>query len=164
MATVEYYEEQKFTQKWIFFIQYFLALVFLGVSLAMILTKQASPVIGILPFVILCVAILFFKVLKLQTKITNEGIYYRFSPVQRKYRVIKKSAIAGIRIKTYDPIGEYGGWGIRFGREGKAFTVKGNQGIFITANNKHIMIGTCRPAEAEQFLEENQYHPGESKL
>jgi hypothetical protein len=63
------------------------------------------------------------------------------------------------RVKiTYEPIAEYGGWGIRFGNKGMAYDVRGNKGIYITlTSGKHILIGTSKPNETEQFLKKNEY-------
>ncbi|MHC4187375.1 MAG: hypothetical protein ACYSRQ_04200 [Planctomycetota bacterium] len=51
-------------------------------------------------------------------------------------------------IRTYRPIKEYGGWGIRygFGESGKAYNVKGNQGLqLVFENGKRLLIGTQKP-------------------
>ena len=44
---------------------------------------------------------------------------------------------------TYNPIAEYGGLGIRFGPNGKAYNVSGNTGLQVILKNKSkVLIGT----------------------
>ena len=56
-------------------------------------------------------------------------------------------------IRKYRPIIEYGGWGIRFNKSGKAYTVSGNIGIQIQmSTGKGILIGTQQPNEFLQAM------------
>ena len=118
MGEDTFYEEQKFTQKWIYIILYLVWVLCLVVSLLTLLEKKAGLFLAILPFVIGIVFVLFFKSIKLQTSITDEGVFYRFFPLERRFRVIKKSDIEKLEVKSYDPLREYGGWGIKFGKNG----------------------------------------------
>ena len=44
---------------------------------------------------------------------------------------------------TYSPLKDYGGWGIRYGRKGKAYNVSGNKGVMLSMKDgKAIMIGS----------------------
>jgi hypothetical protein len=158
MEEDNFYEEQKVTQKWILFLIYTLLVLSLLVSLLALLEKKAGLFIAFLPFLIMSLIVLLIKSLKLQTRITGEGIYYRFFPVQRRFRVIKKSDIEKLEVKIYDPLSEYGGWGIRYGKNGWADSVKGDKGIYIRlASHKHILIGTSKPDEVELFLRDKGY-------
>jgi hypothetical protein len=151
-------EEQKFTQKWVLLLLYSLWVLSLIVSLLALLEKKASLFVVILPFLSMSVGVLFFKSIKLQTRITGDGIYYRFFPVQRRFRVIKKSDIEKLEVKSYSPLSEYGGWGIRYGNKGWAYSVKGDKGIYISlASKKHILIGTSKPDEVELLLKDKGY-------
>ncbi|SDL02555.1 hypothetical protein SAMN04487898_11451 [Pedobacter sp. ok626] len=58
-------------------------------------------------------------------------------------------------IRTYSPLGEYGGWGIRYSMSGQgmAYNVSGNKGLQLELNNgKKILIGTNNPTELEAAL------------
>ncbi|HLX65448.1 MAG TPA: hypothetical protein VKR41_00590 [Puia sp.] len=154
-----FHEEQKFTQKWVLFIVYSLWVLFLIVSLLILLEKKAGLFLAFVPFLIISVFVLFFKSIKLQTSITGEGIYYRFFPIQRRFRVIKKTDIQKLEVKSYNPLREYGGWGIRFGKNGMAYTVKGDKGIDISLDPEtHFLIGTSKSEEVEVFLRERGYN------
>jgi hypothetical protein len=97
----------------------------------------------------------FIFLLRLDTLITKEGIYFRFFPVHRAYRKIKWSEIESAYTRTYQPLGEFNGWGIRYGATGKgmAYNVSGNQGLqIVLKNGKKILLGTQQPEVIEVVL------------
>ncbi|MHC4643443.1 MAG: hypothetical protein ACYS32_17515, partial [Planctomycetota bacterium] len=65
--------------------------------------------------------------------------------------------------RTYKPILEYGGWGIRcsFTGKGKAYNVSGNKGVqLVFTNGKKLLIGSQQPddlaAAIEEMLKQNE--------
>lgn len=90
---------------------------------------------------------LFLK-MKLEVKITDEGIAYRFFPLILKEKMIKRNIIESFEIRKYKPILDYGGYGANFrpNKWGKAFTMKGNIGMQLyLKDGKKILFGTQRP-------------------
>jgi hypothetical protein len=60
-------------------------------------------------------------------------------------RTIAPAQIARWEARTYRPIRDYGGWGVRFGPRGRAYNVSGNRGVEITlANGKRVLVGSQR--------------------
>lgn len=61
-------------------------------------------------------------------------------------------------VRSYNPIGEYGGWGIRGGKlwsksKGKAINVSGDIGIQLELKNgDKLLIGTQKKEEARSVL------------
>ena len=158
MQDAAFFEEQKMDQRWLIFIQFALLGGLSVCSLVLIFYSRVNPLLGSIPFLSILACILLFRTIRLQTAITKEYIGYRFLPLQRSFRQILRSDVADVQIKTYDAIMEYGGWGIRIGKHGKAFTMKGNHAIMITLKSqKHILIGTARPEEALRALSVNGY-------
>jgi hypothetical protein len=153
MNDESFYEEQRFTQRWI---QIVLAVLWVGLTTAAIVataTKKTGPIPAILSIAPITALILYFRILKLQVRIDTDSINYRFSPMHLKYRTIKRSDIEKMDVITYDPMQDYGGWGIRFGSKGKAYTAKGNHGLYIQLfTGKNILIGTSKPEELQRFL------------
>lgn len=97
----------------------------------------------------------FFYSVKLITFAKTDGIYFRFVPFHFSYCRIAYSDIFKYEIRTYAPIREYGGWGIRYGLHGKAYNVSGNKGIqFELKNGKKILLGTQKPEEFFQSIKE----------
>ena len=81
---------------------------------------------------------------KLQTVITEEGIYVRFFPFIFRTRFFAWEDIEKVYIRKYSPVREYGGWGVRLGwKGGIAYNVYGNVGLqLVFKNGKKRLIGT----------------------
>ena len=93
--------------------------------------------------------------LKLQTVITEEGIYVRYFPLIFRTRFFAWEDIEKAYVRKYSPVREYGGWGIRFNiiRGSKAYNVYGNIGLQLVFNNgKKLLIGTNRAEELAEVL------------
>ena len=96
-----------------------------------------------------------FYLMRLETVIKSDGIYYRFFPFQIKLKKISWEEISRAYIRKYNPIMEYGGWGIRNGflRSGKAYNVSGNEGLqMIYTSNKRFLLGTKKANEIKSVL------------
>ena len=56
-------------------------------------------------------------------------------------------------VRSYKPILEYGGWGIRWGLKGTAYNVTGNKGLQLVLNSgKKILIGTQKDIELNRMM------------
>jgi hypothetical protein len=110
--------------------------------------EPAPNAVLIVIFFAMCFALWVIFALKLEVWIDQEGIHYRFFPLIFKNKLISKAEIKRYEIRKYNPILDYGGWGIRhgFGRKwGKAYNVSGNIGLQIYfTNGKKLLIGTQR--------------------
>ncbi|MEX0291453.1 MAG: DUF6141 family protein [Flavobacteriaceae bacterium] len=101
------------------------------------------------------ITLLLLLILKLRTEIDNRGIHYQFLPFHRNKKSIPWEEMESCRVRTYNAIREYGGWGFRasFGN-GKAYNVKGNQGIQIALKNgQKLLLGTQKMKEAAQVID-----------
>lgn len=99
--------------------------------------------------------LLLFFFLRLETGIDETGVNYRFFPFHTSKRNIPWSDIEKCYTRKYNPIGEFGGWGVRvgFGRN-KAYNVKGNRGIqLVLKTGKKILLGTQKEDEAIQVIQ-----------
>jgi len=138
-------EKQKFNQWWLWVI----LLVF--------------PVLSIMPFngdginynyVLIGIAIpLMFYFFELRTFVTKEGLHYQFFPFHFKKHLIKLDEIEKIKALQYSPLGDYGGWGIRYGFKGKAYNVSGNKGVKVhLTNERNILFGSQKHNELARAL------------
>lgn len=91
---------------------------------------------------------------KLETQIKNGAIHYRFIPFIFKWRKIVKSDITDWSVRQYNPIAEYGGWGVRFTfGKSRAVNVKGNKGLqLVLKSGKKLLIGTQKPEELRNVM------------
>jgi hypothetical protein len=90
---------------------------------------------------VVLVAVLLF--LELQVTVQDSGVRIRMLPFAN--RTITPAQIARWEARTYRPIREYGGWGVRFGPRGRAYNVSGTRGVEITLDSgKRVLIGSQR--------------------
>lgn len=87
--------------------------------------------------------VLFFS-LKLTIEERPEGLFIRYRPFVR--RLISYESIQSCNARTYQPIAEYGGWGIRCGwlqKSGRAYNVSGNRGVqLVFWDETKLLIGS----------------------
>jgi hypothetical protein len=88
----------------------------------------------------------FALVVRLVTEVRPGSLSVRLIPFRAKRVLVQEMRCAGVR--RYSPLREFGGWGIRIGRDGRAYSAYGNQGVQLTlAGGSRILIGTQRPEE-----------------
>ena len=89
-----------------------------------------------------------FYFMNLTTEVRTDGLYIRFLPFHLSFRRIVPPNLTGCKARVYSALGEYGGWGIRFGYKSKAYNVSGNQGVQLDfADKDSLLIGSRRPQE-----------------
>ena len=89
--------------------------------------------------------VLFLKA-RLITEVRGDGVYIRYIPFHRRFHWYFFDTIVKAEAVTYSPMRDYGGWGIRYGRLGKAYNVSGNRGVNITfTNGTKLLIGSMQP-------------------
>jgi hypothetical protein len=90
---------------------------------------------------------------RLITQVRTDGIYVRFPPLQGSFSRFGWVDIGQAYIRTYSPLAEYGGWGIRIGLKGRAYNVAGNQGLqLVLHNGRKVLIGTAEPERLAAVL------------
>jgi len=96
---------------------------------------------------------LFFNVLNLTFEVATTRITIRYYPLTT--RIISFSDITEVEQRTYKPIREFGGWGIRGLSSSRtiAYNVKGNQGVELTlTDGRKVLLGTQQPEALFQAL------------
>jgi hypothetical protein len=158
-------EKQKFDQTWLIALLVVTTILPIAINLAFfVLPYETFDSMGslvtmideLIYFVLLgSFTILILFVFKLETYIDQTGLYYRLYPLNRKYHHKTKHDIVEYTSKEYRPIGEFGGWGIRYGnKRTKAYTTSGKKGIFFKLKDgKNLLIGTKKPDEFIKALD-----------
>ena len=152
-------ERQHFRQWWIWVI----LLSALLVPLAVVAFKffvQKAPIAmpelvsgASLPAAIL----VFFYFIRLDTSIDRTGVSFKFFPFHFTFKVLEWDEIEKAYLRTYNPIMDYGGWGIKYGLGGKgmAYNISGNKGLqIVKKTGKKILIGTQLSADVQAYLEQ----------
>jgi hypothetical protein len=153
--TTLFSETQKFRQYWLILILLTpSAITFYGAYQQLILGIPFGDNPGSDSMVALFAVVFgfFFPVLilsmNLKTEVRYDGLYVRFFPFHLKFKRFEFDEIASYNMVTYNALRDYGGWGIRYGRKGKAYNVSGNGGIMLEfKNGKNLMIGSHDPHE-----------------
>ncbi|MEO9570316.1 MAG: hypothetical protein ABJH82_02775 [Polaribacter sp.] len=154
-------EEQRFTQTWLIVVLAFSVIVPITVITKEYLEKDSNmstnKFIITLAGVLISISLIFF--FKLTTRIDEKGIHYQFFPFHFSIKLIPWHEISKAGIRTYFPISEFGGWGLKGGfffnkGRGKAINVSGDIGIqLVLKNGEKLLIGTQKKEEAKQVLE-----------
>lgn len=160
MSHQTFEESQRFNQVWIW-------VLLIGVSILVIVqvpldlikstNEESLPTHSIIvlllsiAFVIGLNALFFFS--KLKTNINTEGVSVVFHPFFNKPKLFRWEDIEKAFVRKYQPLWEYGGWGIRFGMKGRAYNTSGNKGLqLIMKSGKKILIGTQKSDELDGYL------------
>ncbi|WP_197482106.1 hypothetical protein [Polaribacter atrinae] len=154
-------EEQRFRQTWLILILIVASILPTAMMIkkyfkkgSTLSTQEFLITIGIF---LLSISLIFL--FKLTTRIDEKGIHYQFFPLHLKVKTIPWNTISKAYVRTYYPISEFGGWGLRGGfffnkGKEKAINVSGDIGIqLIFKNGKKLLIGTQKKEEAMRILE-----------
>jgi hypothetical protein len=94
-----------------------------------------------------------FNKAKLTMQIRTDGIYVSFPPLRNSFTICYWENIDKLFIREYNPLGEYGGWGIKGRGNNLAYNVSGNIGIqLVLINDSKLLIGTNQPEEIANVL------------
>ncbi len=163
MKNVLFTERQHFRQWWLW-------VILLGADLALFLGVYAhltgthavgtdttsDTVVLALVAVLTLLTTGLFAYLRLDTLIEADAVQVRFFPFHLTFRRYAWADIGKAYVRTYNPIGEYGGWGLRMGIAGRgnALNVAGNTGLQLEfTNGKKLLIGTQNPEELTRVLQ-----------
>jgi hypothetical protein len=131
---VYFSEVQSFRQWWI----WALLLTPLGV-LAYFHPKEHAAA---LPALVPAVFCLWFYLAHLETEVRDEDVRLRFH-LMWPTKAIPLKDIVSCEARTYKPVGEYGGWGVKGRKNNRAFNVSGNRGVqLVLAGGQRILIGS----------------------
>ena len=160
MDRILFNEQQRFKQWWLW-------LILLGINATLLFglynqlfnnsqfgdKPMDDSTLLIVSILTLAISVLFFC-FRLDTRIDEEGVYVRFFPFHLSYRHYSWESISNAAVRQYNPISEYGGWGLRLGMFGKAYNVSGNYGLqLIFPDRQKLLIGTGKPEKLKKALE-----------
>ena len=159
-ATPLYREVQYFRQLWLW-------ILVLSISLIAIWSMVQQLFLG-KPFgnnpapdaVLIVLVIIFgfgfpyaFYKMNLTTEVRDDGIYYRFFPFHLSFHKIRLEDLVKYEVRTYNALKDYSGWGIRYGRSGKAYNVSGNRGVQLEfSSGNQLLFGSQKPEEFAEAI------------
>jgi hypothetical protein len=164
MKKVLFSEKQSTKPTWVWMVFLVLLAIFLYTLVMQEFLKQpvgdepASAGVMWLNGGLLLLVFLLIKNMVLKVEIRDDGIYYKYSPVHRKWRMFPYSEIKRAYLRKYNALKEYGGYGVRLGLKdkGRALNVRGNMGLQLEFKNEKpkLLLGTQKPEELKKALEQ----------
>ena len=91
---------------------------------------------------------------QLRTRVTDSGLDVRWGILEVIRKRISFEEIVEARAVTYSPLGEFGGWGIRFGgQKKKAWTIRGKRALLLhLEDGTRFYLGSDRPERILQWV------------
>jgi hypothetical protein len=131
------------------------------------LTRHWGPVAALLTHrwslefnlgLLICLAlplVLAVGLLQMTTEVTPTEVRVWFGWVPIYRRVVSITGIQRYHVVRYRPILDYGGWGIRAGRDGeRVLNARGDRGVRLElADGSKLLIGSQRPEELAETIE-----------
>jgi hypothetical protein len=88
----------------------------------------------------------FALMVRLVTEVRPGLLLVRLAPF--RFKRIPLREVDSAQAREYSAMREFGGWGIRYSRNGKAYNAYGNTGVqLVLADGSRILVGTQRAAE-----------------
>lgn len=151
-------ESQNYRGTWVIYLILLVELPTLILMLVLFFTSEEKKEIGIaLIFVVSILSLILTLILniKLETRIDETGIHFRYLPFIRKWRLIQINSIISAEVISFNPLLDFGGWGIKGNKTTKLFNITGDQGLLIdSGESKKILLGTLKAKELKSFLED----------
>ena len=80
------------------------------------------------------------------TEVRGDGIFVKIPPFMSSFEELPFEEIKSCKVEQYSPLVDYGGYGIRYGRKGKAFNARGRKGVLLDLADKgSVLIGSQKP-------------------
>ena len=158
MANFVFNESQTYRGTWLIYLILLIELPTVILLTVLFFTSEEKQEMGIaLVFVfgIMSLALTLILNIKLETRIDHLGIQFRYLPFIRKWRLLSKESILAAEVITFNPLLDYGGWGMKGNKTTKLYNITGDQGILVdTGESKKILLGTLKAKELSSFLED----------
>jgi len=130
-----------------------IAVVAVVTVLAAVSSRPVDAWLGAIgPAVIALVVLLLLSLSHLDVDVTDEGIVIAFRYVWPARR-IAFGDIVGLEVKRYRPLLDYGGWGVRLGPAGWAYSTGGSDGVKLRLRKGiPVLIGSAHARELEAAI------------
>jgi len=147
-----YHEEQHFHGALMGLLLVAMVFVVVVTVVAVVFSRPGDALLlAIAPVVVVLVASL-ISLSHLDVEVTDRGVSIAFRYLWPTRR-IAFGDIVGLEVKRYRPLIDYGGWGVRLGPAGWAYTTGGNVGVKLRLRKGlPVLVGSARPQELEAAI------------
>jgi hypothetical protein len=163
--SVLFFEEQRMRQKWVWLIVGIVTAIGWAAFIQQIVfgnpvgNRPAPNYVVWLVFILFGIGMPWLMYsLKLITRVQPSQVVVRFRPLLTRRFPIED--IVSCAARTYRPMREFGGWGLRFSpKYGRAYNMHGNRGVqLVLKQGRKILIGSQRPEDLAEAI--NQQRSG----
>ena len=160
---VLFYEKQRLTQWWLWTILVVAQLVPISLNFRKLylagLTDKPEilfSTVGIW-LVVFVLSLLLIYSIKLETRITEKGVYVRMFPLGFSFKFYPFSNMLAYYVRKYHPVREYGGWGYKGRFNNRSLSIRGDRGLQLEfPNGNKLLIGTQKDKELLEILKSLQ--------
>lgn len=154
---VEWREVQRFWQnKVVLVIGGVAAVAAIAGSGALTLNVAVEDAVAAAPLAVIVIVVL-AACMGLITELRQDAVKVWLWPVF--WRTIRYDDIVEAEARRYNPITEYGGWGLRWGISGQAWNVSGRYGVqLVLRDGRRVLIGS---RDAEELASRIRTHLGQ---
>ena len=147
-----YHEEQHFHDALMGLLVLAMLFVVFVTTVAVVFSRPNDALLlAIAPAMIVLVAAL-ISLSHLDVDVTDSGVSIAFRHLWPTRR-IAFADIVGLEVKRYRPLIDYGGWGVRLGPAGWAYTTGGDVGVKMRLRKGlPVLIGTRHASELEAAI------------
>lgn len=147
-----YHEEQHFHGALMGLLLVAMVFVVVVTVVAVVFSRPGDALLlAIAPVVVVLVASL-ISLSHLDVDVTDQGVGISFRYLWPTRR-IGFAEIVGLEVRRYNPLLEYGGWGVRLGPNGWGYMTSGNEGVQLRLRKGlPVLIGSTRPRELEAAI------------
>ena len=144
-------ETQWFFRRWWWLLVGAAATLVLPLALAAQKPQAMKALLIALPLLLLVLAGL--CLVKLTVRVDSAGIHYQYVPFINRWRHWPWSEFRQVAPRTYSPLGDYSGWGLRGLPGNLAYNVWGTAGLqLVFGSGNRLLLGTQQPAELHRVL------------
>ena len=147
-----YHEEQHFHGALMGLLLVAMVFVVVVTVVAVVFSRPGDALLlAIAPVVVVLVASL-ISLSHLDVDVSDKGVTIAFRYLWPTRR-IGFAEIVGLEVRRYNPLLEYGGWGVRLGPRGWGYMTTGNEGVQLRLHKGiPVLIGSARPRELEAAI------------
>ena len=160
---VLFYEKQRLTQWWLWLILVVVQLVPISLNFRKLyltgLTDKPEILFSTVGtwLIVFVLSLLLIYSIKLETRITEKGVYVRMFPLGFSFKFYPFSNMVAYYVRKYHPVREYGGWGYKGRHNNRSLSIRGDRGLQLEfPNGNKLLIGTQKHQELLEVLKSLQ--------
>lgn len=153
-----FYQERQNFAAWVYLLVIAIVCISTGVMITAVRSESANAVSPEIVATSVILLLFLFNILALRTTVDGYAVRARLGRlIPFFWKRIEIASIQDVRVVTYRPLRDAGGWGMRFGRFEGVYTnywnARGNRGVLIETEKRRYIIGSQDPEALHAAIE-----------